>query len=69
MVFDITKTLRSYEYTKRSVVNLNRVISSKQFDEIPSDTIYEYLVDQIEMVSFLIHSKRLDVTLLETVRH
>ena len=52
MVFDISKTLRSYEYTKRSVVDLNRVISSQQFDEMPSDTIFQYLQDQMEIVSF-----------------
>ena len=52
MVFDITGSLKSYEFTKNSVLNLNRIISSKQFENQSSDTIFHYLLEQMEVVSF-----------------
>ena len=52
MVFDITQTLRDYDYTKRSVANFNRIISSQQFEDMPSDVIFRYLNEQMEVVSF-----------------
>ena len=58
MVFDISRTLRSYEYTKRSVADLNRVISSQQFEEMASDTIFDFLQNQMEIVSFKDYLKR-----------
>ncbi len=56
--FDITKSLRDYEYTKRSVVDLNRVVDSKQFEEMDSETIFQYLKDQMEVISFSDYLKR-----------
>ena len=38
--FDITKTIKDYDYTKRSVFNLNRVIDSTQFEELDSEMIF-----------------------------
>ena len=47
--FDITKSLRDYEYTKRSVVDLNRVVDSKQFEEMDSETIFQYQKDRLRI--------------------
>ena len=52
MVFDITRTLKDYDYTKNSVINFNRIISSREFEDMPSETIFRYLRDQMEIVSF-----------------
>ena len=58
MEFDITGSLRSYDFTKRSVVNFNNVINSWQFEEMTSETIFRYLKDQMEIVSFGDYLKR-----------
>lgn len=58
MAFDITGSLRSYDFTKRSVVNFNNVIYSWQFEEMTSETIFRYLKDQMEIVSFGDYLKR-----------
>ena len=48
LTFDFTKSLQDYEYTKRS----NRVVSSKQFERMDSETIFQYLSKEMEIVSF-----------------
>ena len=58
MTFDISGSIKDYEYTKRSVVNYNRVIESSQFESMSSDTIFRYLTKQMEMVSFGDYLKR-----------
>ena len=58
VVFDITNSLKDYNYTLNSVVNLNRIINSTQFEEMASETILKYLQDQMEIVSFGDHLKR-----------
>ena len=58
LVFDVTRTLKDYEYTKRSVINFNRIISSREFEDMPSETIFNYLHDQMEIVSFGDYLKR-----------
>lgn len=58
MVFDISGSIKDYEYTKKSVVNYNRVIDSGQFEDMASDTIFQYLTKQMELVSFGDYLKR-----------
>ena len=52
MTFDISDSIKDYEYTKRSIVNYNRMIESSQFEEMSSDAIFQYLTRQMELVSF-----------------
>ena len=58
MAFDFTKTLKDYDFTKRSVVDLNRTITSDRFEDMPSDVIFRYLNEQMELVSFGDYLKR-----------
>ena len=58
VVFDITNSLKDYNYTLNSVVNLNRIINSTQFEEMASETILKYLQEQMEIVSFGDYLKR-----------
>ena len=58
MTFNFTKSLRDYEYTKRSVLDFNRVVSSKQFERMDSETIFRYLSEEMEIVSFGDYLKR-----------
>ena len=52
IVFDITGSIKDYEYTKKTIVNYNRMIESGQFEEMAPDAIFRYLTEQMEMVSF-----------------
>ncbi len=52
MEFDISRSLRDYEYTKRSVADLNRVVKAEQFENMPAEMIFACLRDQMEVVSF-----------------
>ena len=56
--FDVTKTMKDYEYTRRSVLNMNRILDSARFADMDSETIYQYLLDQMEIVSFSDFLKR-----------
>ena len=58
MTFNFTKSLRDYEYTKLSVLDFNRVVSSKQFERMDSETIFRYLSEEMEIVSFGDYLKR-----------
>ena len=50
--FDLSASVKDYEYTKRSVVNLKRIINSKQFERADSETIFQYLQKKAELVYF-----------------
>ena len=58
MTFDITGSIKDYEFTKRSIVNYNRMIESSQFEDMSSDAIFRYLTGQMELVSFGDYLKR-----------
>ena len=58
MTFDISGSVKDYEYTKRSIVNYNRMIESGQFESMSSDAIFRYLTRQMELVSFGDYLKR-----------
>lgn len=58
MEFDITHTIEDYEYTRRSVLDMNRIMDSREFREMDSETIYHYLLGQMKIVSFKDYLKR-----------
>ena len=58
MKWDITKSLRDYEFTKRAEAGLNRMTNSRAFREMDSETIFRYLRDQAEVVPFGDYLKR-----------
>lgn len=58
MEFDITHTIEDYEYTRRSVIDMNRIMDSREFREMDSETIYRYLLGQMRIVSFKDYLKR-----------
>lgn len=57
-IWDLSGTIQIYEMTKRSVANLKRIVHSEQFRENDSKTIFLYLRDQMEVVSFGMYLKR-----------
>ena len=58
VLLDFTGSIRDYDFTKHSVLNLNRIITSRQFEDMPSETIFQYLKDEMEIVSFGDYLKR-----------
>ncbi len=56
--WDLSGTIRDYDFTKRSTVNLKRLTDSARFREEDSETIFRYLRDQMEVVPFGDYLKR-----------
>ena len=56
--WNLSKTIRDYEFTRRSEANLKRIVDSREFKDRDSDTIFLYLRDQMEVVSFGDYLKR-----------
>ena len=51
-LWDLSGSIRDYDYTKRSAANLKRITSSRLFRQAETDTILRYLSEQMEVVSF-----------------
>ena len=56
--YDMTSTLRDYDYTRRSVRNMNRVLDSADFENMEADHIFRYLHEQMQIVHFGDYLKR-----------
>ena len=56
--FDLDKTVRDYEYTRRAAVQMNRIIDSSEFAQMDADMIFDYLSGQMEVVLFPDYLKR-----------
>ena len=56
--FDFTSTIRDYDYTQRAIRNMNGILDSRKFQETDTDTIFEFLSGQMEIVSFKDYLKR-----------
>ena len=50
--FDLDKSVRDYEYTRRAAVQMNRIIDSGDFEEMDADMIFAYLQGKMQLVSF-----------------
>ena len=49
---DIEQTISEYEFTRGAVLNLNRIISSKDFESMDAHMIFEYLSKEMRIVRF-----------------
>ena len=58
MEYDITNTIKDYDYTNNAVFQFNNIVHSKEFEEMDSETIYSYLTKTMEEVSFNRYLKR-----------
>lgn len=56
--WDLSGTIRDYDFTKRSAANLKRITDSGGFREEDSETIFRYLRNQMEVVPFGDYLKR-----------
>lgn len=55
---DLERTLKDFEFTRKAIRNINSVVYSADFEEMDSATIFTYLYQNIEAVSFKDYLKR-----------
>ena len=55
---DFEKTVRDFEFTRRAVRGISRVINSRDFEDMDAEMIFRYLFREMEMVSFRDYLKR-----------
>ena len=66
--FDFQSSVRDYDYTLRSKQNLERIKNSKDFRNKSAETIFQYLYNQMELVSFNDFLKRYVYTISDIQR-
>ncbi len=55
---DFEETIRDYDFTRRAVQGMNRVLSAEDFEDMDTDRIFRYLMGEMEIVSFKDYLKR-----------
>ena len=50
--FDCSKSIRDFEFTRRAVRDMNRILDSEQFAEMDSEEIFRYLSEEMTIVVF-----------------
>lgn len=58
MDFDPDSTIRDYDYTRRAMRKINRVVTSDNFRDMDSEEIYNLIVADMDMVVFKDYLKR-----------
>ena len=60
MIYDVDfeDTIREFDYTKRAIKGMHRIVNSEEFQEMDSEAIFEYLYQGMELVSFKDYLKR-----------
>ena len=56
--FDCTRSIRDFEFTKRAVYEMNRVLDSESFQNMDAEEIFHYLSEKMAIVVFSDFLKR-----------
>ncbi len=56
--FDCSRSIRDFEFTRRAVRDMNRILDSEQFQEMDSEEIFRYLSEEMTIVVFCDYLKR-----------
>ena len=56
--FDCSRSIRDYEFTRRAVHDMNRVLDSEMFREMDAEEIFRYLSEEMSIVVFGDYLKR-----------
>jgi len=56
--FDCSRSIRDFEFTRRAVREMNRILDSEQFAEMDSEEIFRYLSEEMTIVVFHDYLKR-----------
>ena len=51
MIYDVDfeDTIREFDYTKRAIKGMHRIVNSEEFQEMDSEAIFEYLYQGMEI--------------------
>ena len=55
---DFSRTVRDFDYTRKAMQGISRVISSEDFEDMDVDAIFDYLLNEMEIVVFKDYLKR-----------
>lgn len=60
MIYDVDfeSTIRDFDYTKRAIRGMHRIVNSEEFQDMDSEAIFKYLYRGMEIVSFKDYLKR-----------
>ena len=56
--FDCTRSIRDFEFTKRAVHDMNRILDSEEFQHMDAEQIFRYLSEEMSIVVFSDFLKR-----------
>ena len=56
--FDCSHSIRDYEFTRRAVHEMNRILDSKAFEDMDAEEIFRYLSEEMSIVVFSDYLKR-----------
>jgi len=55
---DFSRTVRDFDFTRKAMQGISRVISSEDFEDMDVDAIFDYLLNEMEIVVFKDYLKR-----------
>ncbi len=55
---DFSRTVRDFDFTRKAMQGINRVITSDDFNDMDVDVIFDYLLNEMEIVVFSDYLKR-----------
>ena len=55
---DFSRTVRDFDFTRKAMRGINRVITSDDFKDMDADVIFDYLLNEMEIVVFRDYLKR-----------
>ena len=55
---DFSRTVRDFDFTRKAMQGINRVITSEDFEDMDVDAIFDYLLNEMEIVVFKDYLKR-----------
>ncbi len=55
---DFSRTVRDFDYTRKAMQGISRVVTSKDFEDMDVDVIFDYLLNEMEIVVFRDYLKR-----------
>jgi len=56
--FDLDSTIRDFDFTKKALRDIHRVVYSGDFEDMDADMIFAYMQGEMELVSFKDYLKR-----------
>ena len=55
---DFSRTVRDFDFTRKAMQGISRVIASEDFEDMDADAIFDYLLNEMEIVVFKDYLKR-----------